>query len=429
MSNIIFKEIMVGYEKDREKRGYVPELLAPAGNMEKLKVAFTYGADAVYLSGKKYGLRAQAKNFTVEEIEEACRIAHSENRRIYVTVNIFPRYDDIDRLPEYLRNLKDVGVDGLIVSDPGVIQLVREHAPGIPLHLSTQANTTNYVSAKFWESLGISRINLARELTWDEIKEIKKRVSAEIELFVHGSMCMAYSGRCILSSFLTGRSANLGDCAQPCRWRYALVEEKRPGQYFPVISDDCGSYILSSKDMCLLPHIEKLLEAKIDAFKLEGRMRGILSVATMVRIYRTAIDRYLDNPSEFSISKNWIDELKKISHREYFPGLTFSKKETSESFTEKSYIRPYTLAGIVRKIIDRDISSGSTTALIETRNPISPGTTLEFLGKNDEVYRWKVTEFVLGDGTGKKDAKPNELLRVTVPFPLFINQILRKIAD
>ncbi len=406
-------------------RSYRPELLAPAGDIEKLKVAISYGADAVYISGKNFGLRAQAKNFTIEEIEEACRYAHSRNRRVYVTVNIFPRMNDIEKLPAYLKRLKETNIDGLIVADPGIITLAKKYTPGIPLHLSTQANTTNYLSALFWQDQGISRINPARELTWDEIISIKDKTSLEIELFVHGSMCMAYSGRCFLSSFLTGRSANLGDCPQPCRWKYSLIEEKRPGQFFPLLADDRGTYILSSKDVCLLPYIKKLLDARIDAFKLEGRMRGVLAVATMVRTYRTAIDSYLGNPDDFKINPGWLDELKKMSHREYFPGLVFSDNKGFTSFTDKSYIRPYAPAGIVKRIIDRD-NDGSTTAVIETRNQVKAGTTLEFLGKKDTVYRWEPDRFLLENGTEKKDVNPNQLVRISTPFPLFEYQVVRK---
>lgn len=424
MSNIIFEEIMIGYDKSIYGNNYRPELLAPAGNLEKLKVALRYGADAVYLSGKKYGLRAQAKNFTQEEIAKACEIAHVQDKRVYVTVNIFPRHNDIDELPAYLHELQNIGIDGLIISDPGIILLAKQYAPEIPIHLSTQANTTNYLSARFWASQGVTRINLARELTWDEIVHIRNKITIELELFVHGSMCMAYSGRCFLSSYLTGRSANLGDCAQPCRWKYSLLEEKRPGQYFPVFSDDRGSYILSSKDLCLISHMDKLLNARIDAFKLEGRMRGILAVATMVRIYRAAIDTYLENPSNYSVDPNWVSELNKISHREYFTGLIFNEEEVN-SFTSESYIRPYTLAGIVKEIVSTD-KNHTTTALVEARNPLKKGEILEFLGDKDTTFRWLANEFVLTNGEKRDEAKPNELIKIRVPFPLFRYQIIRK---
>lgn len=408
---------------------YEPELLAPAGNMEKLKVALTYGADAVYLSGKKYGLRAQAKNFSMDEINEACKIAHSLGKRVYVTVNIYPRNNDLDKLPSYLHKLEEIGIDALIIADPGILLLARQHTPGIPLHLSTQANTTNYMSVQFWASQGVRRINLARELTWEEIRLIREKARVEIELFVHGSMCMAYSGRCILSSFLTGRSANLGDCAQPCRWKYTLVEEKRPGQYFPIFSDDRGSYILSSRDMCLIPFMHKLLEAKIDAFKLEGRMRGILAVATMVRIYREAIDKYLKSPDNYEFESAWMEELNKISHREYFSGLTFSQEDTLRTFTTKSYIRPYTTAGIVKEIIDKDNHTQISRAWVEARNPLKKGTTLEFLGKKGNTHKWDLNEFIIKDGRRPDEIKPNEQFRIEVPFPLFRYEVIRIETD
>ncbi len=430
MSNIIFKEIMDECRKGIEDRTHLPELLAPAGNMEKFMAALEYGADAVYLSGKNFGLRARARNFTVEEIEEACRYAHSRNRRVYVTVNVFPRGNDLENLPAYLKTLEEIKVDALIVSDPGVIILARRYAPGVALHLSTQANTTNYLSVRFWKDHGITRVNLARELSWEEIRHIREKTSIEIELFVHGSMCMAYSGRCVLSSFLTGRSANLGDCAQPCRWSYALVEEKRPGQYFPVITDDRGTYILSSKDLCLLPCMKELLDAGIDAFKLEGRMRGVLAVATMVRIYRAAIDSYLSDPENFSVNPLWMEELKKISHREYFPGPFFKRDvdEDCNTFTSLSYIRPFTLAGIVKRVISRSGPEG-TTAMIEVRNRIRAGTTLEFLGQKDSIYKWKADQFVTENETVRDTVNPGQLIRVTVPFPLFEHQVIRKKTD
>lgn len=409
---------------------YTPELLAPAGNMEKLKVAITYGADAVYLSGKAFGLRAHAQNFNLDEIASASTFAHNLGKRIYVTVNVFARTTDIEYLPRYLESLKDIGVDALIISDPGVIMLAQRCAPGIPIHLSTQANTTNHLAIQFWAQQGIKRINISRELSWNEVQVIRKKTSTPLELFVHGSLCMAYSGRCFLSSFMTGRSANLGECTHPCRWRYALIEQKRPGQYLPVFSDARGTYIMSSKDLCLITHMDKLLKAKIDAFKIEGRMRGILAVATMVRSYRSAIDKYLEDPSAYRFNNRWAEELNKISHREYFPGLLFENdKKQDKSFTKASYIRTHNLAGIVKKVLHIDRIKGNTSAEIEVRNRLEKGMQLEFLGRNFKTDKCKLDAMTNHQGQELQYANPNQKIISEVPFRLFENEVIRSSAQ
>ena len=269
-----------------------PELLAPAGSLEKCRLAFLYGADAVYAGGKEYSLRSYARNLHSEELAAACHLAHCLGKRLYVTVNVFTRESDLALLPPFLQYLQDLSVDGLIVSDPAVLVLARRWAPQVPLHLSTQANTTNSLSVAFWQTQGIRRVNLARELTFDDLRKIRKATAMELEVFVHGAMCLSYSGRCLLSAFLTGRSANRGLCTQPCRWSYSLVEAKRPGQYLPLEEDGRGSYLLNSKDLCLLQHLGRLLALGINAFKVEGRMKGALYLASVIRTYRQAIDRY-----------------------------------------------------------------------------------------------------------------------------------------
>lgn len=267
-----------------------PELVMPAGDLEKLHTALLFGADAVYAGGKEFSLRAHAGNLTLQEINEGLIFAHALGKKIYVTVNILAHNRDLKGLPPYLESLQELGVDGLIISDPGVLGMARRYAPQIPITISTQANVSNYESASFYKDLGAKRIVLARELTLEEIIEIKKRTGIEVEMFVHGAMCVSYSGRCLLSYYMTGRNANEGACAHPCRYRYQLQEEKRPGEYFPIEEDERGSYILNSRDLCLLQHLPRLIEAGIDAFKLEGRMKSPLYVAVVGQVYRQAID-------------------------------------------------------------------------------------------------------------------------------------------
>lgn len=284
-----------------------PELLAPAGNMEKLKMALLYGADAVYLGGKAFGLRAFGGNFTNEELQEAVDFAHKLGKKIYVTVNIFPHNSDIAKLPAYLTFLNEIKVDAILVADLGVFTLAKEYAPDVELHISTQANNTNWAAVNAWAELGARRVVLAREMSLEEIKEIREKCSVELEMFVHGAMCISYSGRCLMSNYLTGRDANRGSCAQPCRWNYALVEEKRPGQYFPVLEDERGTYIFNSKDMCLLPYLPDVIASGVDSLKIEGRMKSVHYAASVVKAYREAIDSYFAAPEQFEVKKEWVD--------------------------------------------------------------------------------------------------------------------------
>lgn len=354
-----------------------PELLAPAGNLEKLKVAFAYGADAVYMAGKRFGLRAFAGNFQKDEIQEAVEYAHSINKKVYVTMNIFAHNEDFKDMDKYMRYLADIGVDAVIISDPGILSLAREIMPNIPIHLSTQANNTNWRSAKFWHEQGVSRIILARELSLREISEIRAKVpdTLELEAFVHGAMCISYSGRCLLSSYMADRDSNRGMCAHPCRWKYHLVEEKRPGEYYPVFENDRGTYIFNSKDLCLIEHIPDIVECGVSSLKIEGRMKSSYYVATVVKAYREALDAYISDPEGYRFDKTWLDELSKASHREYTTGFfTGRSAGIDQVYGTSSYIRDYDFVGLVKAYDER-----TGLAAIEQRNRFAVGDELEIV--------------------------------------------------
>ena len=348
-----------------------PELLAPAGNMEKLHMALLYGADAVYLGGKMFGLRAFASNFSLAEMDEAVAFAHSLHKKVYVTVNIFAHNEDINALPDYLRSLQAIGVDALLVSDFGVWSVAREIIPEMPLHVSTQANTTNWAAVKAWENLGASRVVLARELSFTEMKEIGNKTEVELEAFVHGAMCISYSGRCWLSSYLTGRDGNRGACAQVCRWEFSLTEKNRPGEVYDVAGDDQGTYIMNSKDLCLLPYLPQLMEAGICSFKIEGRMKSAHYAASVVSVYRRAIDACWRDPQHYTVKQEWLDELEKVSHRPYTTGFALGKPDAAaQVYTTSSYLQTHEFVGLVR-----DWDNGRLT--VEQRNHMKEGETLE----------------------------------------------------
>jgi putative protease len=348
-----------------------PELLAPAGNMEKLHMALLYGADAVYLGGKMFGLRAFASNFSLAEMDEAVAFAHSLHKKVYVTVNIFAHNEDINNLPDYLRNLQAIGVDALLISDFGVWSVAREIIPEMPLHVSTQANTTNWAAVKAWENLGASRVVLARELSFTEMKEIGSKTEVELEAFVHGAMCISYSGRCWLSSYLTGRDGNRGACAQVCRWEFNLTEKNRPGEVYDVAGDEQGTYIMNSKDLCLLPYLFQLMEAGICSFKIEGRMKSAHYAASVVSVYRRAIDACWRDPQHYTVRQEWLDELEKVSHRPYTTGFALGKPDaTAQVYTTSSYLQTHEFVGLVR-----DWDNGRLT--VEQRNHMKEGETLE----------------------------------------------------
>ncbi len=425
-------------------RALKPELLSPGGSLEKLRIAFLYGADAVYASGKDFGLRGFAHNLDTEELAAASLIAHRLGKKIYVTVNIFARQADLEKIPPYLEYLHELKVDALIISDPGVLLLARKYAPEIPIHLSTQANTTNSLSVEFWREQGVRRINLARELSFREIAEIMRKSRVEIEIFVHGAMCMSYSGRCLMSAFLNpplsrqpplqkgvNRSANSGFCTQPCRWSWGLVEEKRPGEFFPVEQDSRGTYIFNSKDLCLLEEIGALAPLAIDSLKIEGRMKGALYVASVTRAYRQAIDQCAERRTAYRAEPNWIEDLQGVSHRPYTKGNLFESAQAGKSNVETriSYIQTHTLAGLVRPCPNRDSLSADLRAdgkiFFEARSRLVPGQRLEFLYPDGSSAFHFLDSFEDINGNRLAQAHANKWIRFCVDFPVFPFQAVR----
>ena len=330
------------------------ELLIPAGSLEVLKVAVDYGADAVYIGGEHFGLRAKAHNFTIEDMKEAVEYCHTRNVKLYVTANIFAHNDDLEGVRAYFESLKPVGIDALIISDPAIFMLAKEILPEVELHVSTQANNTNYGIYQFWHGLGATRVVSARELSLKEIKEIRDNIpeDMEIESFIHGAMCISYSGRCLLSHFLTGRDANQGACTHPCRWKYSVVEEKRPGEYFPVEEDDRGTYIFNSKDLCMVEHIPELIDAGIDSFKIEGRMKTALYVATVARTYRKAIDDFMKGPEVYQSNLSYYkEEIGKCTYRQFTTGFYFGKTDSdSQVYDNNEYVKDYTYIGKIEEV-------------------------------------------------------------------------------
>ncbi|AUM92056.1 peptidase U32 family protein [Clostridium botulinum] len=400
-----------------------PELLAPAGNLEKLKTAINFGADAVYLGGSRLNLRAFADNFTDDELQEGIKYAHDRGRKVHVTINVFPRNEDFNGLEEYLKKLYEFNVDAIIVSDPGIIMTARETVPNLEIHLSTQANTVNFKTINFWYKQGVKRTVLARELTLEEIKTIREKIEkdCELEAFVHGSMCMSYSGRCLLSNYMTGRDSNRGACAQPCRYKYYLMEEKREGEYFPILEDDKGTYIMNSKDMCMIEHIPELVQSGIDSFKIEGRMKSSFYVATVVKAYREAIDAYFEDPENYTFKERWMDYLKKASHRAYFTGFYFNdpNKQLHES---SSYIRTCDIVGIVKEFNEETME-----AIVEQRNKLLDGDELEVLRPEGPIFKINITN--MRDKNDKKiDSAPSAqmVFKVNTDKSLKENDILIK---
>lgn len=404
----------------------LPELLAPAGNMAKLKIALDYGADAVYCAGKEFGLRAQADNFSRKELQDAVEYVHQRNKKIYLTLNIIPHNQDLEKIMEFLKFLAELNVDGVIVSDPGVLYLFEENKMDLPLHLSTQANTVNWASVKFWEKKGVERIILARELSREEIAEIKSRTSAGLEVFVHGSMCISYSGRCLLSNYLTGRDANRGNCAQPCRWKYSLVEEKRPGQYFPIADDDRGSYIMNSRDLNLLEEIPELVELGVESLKIEGRMKSIHYVATVTGVYRQALNEYAGDPDSFSVKQEWKDELDKVSHRPYTKGFFHGNPEQQgQNYADSSYIRNYKYLGQVKGFLP-----DPGLAIVRIKNKICQGDEVEFFGPGGDAFKQRIDVILNTDGETVKEAPhPESTVKVGVERPIGENYIIRRCTN
>ncbi|HHW56725.1 MAG TPA: U32 family peptidase [Clostridia bacterium] len=357
------------------------ELLAPVGDLERLKIAINYGADAVYFGGQNYSLRAYV-GLTLDEIKEGIKYVRKNGKKAYITINFFPHNEDLKELPEYIKKVTDLGIDAIILSDLAVFSIVKEVAPEVDVHISTQANNVNYMSALFWHKLGAKRIILARELSLKEIKEIREKtpLSLELEAFVHGAMCISYSGRCLLSNYLTGRDANKGECTQPCRWKYYLVEEKRPGEYFPIFEDERGTYIMNSKDLCMIEYIPQLVSAGVTSFKIEGRNKSAYYVAVVTRAYREAIDDYLEKGENYVFDKKLLKEVSKASHRGFTTGFYFGKPgPDAQNYESSKYIRTHDFVGIVK---DYDPNTG--IAVVEQRNRMFVGDKIEIVGPKVE---------------------------------------------
>ena len=399
-----------------------PELLAPAGTMEKLQMALVYGADAAYLGGVQFGLRAFGGNFANDEIRAAVQLAHGAGKKVYVTVNVFPHNDDLVSLPDYLRFLAEVGADAVLVADLGVFMLVREAAPTLPVHISTQANNVNWRTVRAWQELGAARVVLARELSREEIREIRRHTSVELELFVHGAMCISYSGRCLLSSYFTGRDANRGACAQSCRWKYALVEMSRPGEYYPIAEDERGTYIMNSKDLCLLPHLDEVVRCGIDSLKIEGRMKSVHYVASVVKAYRMALDACLSgNPYE--VREEWRAELEKVSHRAYTTGFFFGKTTGADQiYGSSSYEQTSDFVGLVRAY-----DPVTQIATVEQRNNMKLGQEIEVFQPVGAPFRQNLSE--MWDEEGQEIAAaphPQQIVRMRMTQEVAANSILRR---
>lgn len=366
------------------------ELLIPASSLEVLKTAVLYGADAVYIGGEMYGLRAKARNFSPEDMEEGIRYAHERGVKVYVTANIVAHNGDIPGIRLYFRELAEKKPDALIISDPGVFTLAKEECPEIPVHISTQANSTNYAAYRFWHELGASRVVAARELSLKELSEIRRNIpeDMEIEAFIHGAMCISHSGRCLLSNYFTGRDANQGACTHPCRWKYYVMEESRPGEFLPVEENERGTYIFNSKDLCMIEHIPELIEAGVDSFKIEGRMKTALYVAAVARTYRKAIDDYKKSPEIYRANMDYYrNEISKCTYRQFTTGFYFGKTdETTQIYDESTYVKEYTYIGIVQKVDARGYCQ------IFQRNKFSVGEEIEVMLPNGENLTLPVLE-------------------------------------
>lgn len=401
------------------------ELLAPAGDLEKLQIAIDYGADAVYFGGELFGLRAGAKNFSLKDIAEGVQYAHDRGKKAYLTVNVFAHNEDISQLDYFLKQIRNIPIDAFIVSDPGVIMMIQDQIPDAEIHLSTQANTTNYKSAEFWHKHGVKRIVLAREMTFDELKELRRRMpeTLELEAFVHGAMCISYSGRCLLSNFMAERDANRGECAHPCRWKYSLVEEKRPGEYYPVSEDERGTYILNSRDLCMIEHIPEIIESGLASAKIEGRMKSIFYVATIVNAYRRAIDAYYENPQEYRFDPSWLSELKKVSHREFTTGFYFDKPSNrDQNYQTSAYTRDYSFVGLVKSY---DPVTGF--AVIEQRNKMNVGDVIEVFGPHTDYFTQTI-EIMLDEEDQPIESAPHpqQIIRIKMKQPVSEKFMLRK---
>lgn len=401
-----------------------PELLIPASSLEVLKTAVIFGADAVYIGGEAFGLRAKAKNFSMEDMKEGIAFAHERDVKVYVTANILAHNADLEGVRAYFEELKEIKPDALIISDPAVFTIAGEVVPEIDIHISTQANNTNYGTFNFWYKLGARRVVTARELSLEEIKEIRANIpeDMEIETFIHGAMCISYSGRCLLSSFMAGRDANRGACTHPCRWKYAVMEESRPGEYMPVYENERGTYIFNSRDLCMIEHIPELLESGIDSFKIEGRMKTALYVATVARTYRMAIDDYKKDPQYYqSRIPFYKSEIAKCTYRQYTTGFFFGKPdETAQIYDSNTYIKGYTYLGIVGEEKDGKYR-------IEQRNKFSVGEEIEIMKPDGRNIMVSVLAIEDEDGNPMDSAPhPKQVLYIDLGSKLDKYDILRR---
>ena len=406
-----------------------PELLIPASSLEVLKIAVIYGADAVYIGGEAFGLRAKAKNFSMEEMREGIRFAHDHEVKVYVTANILAHNDDLEGVREYFKELdsfaKEEKPDALIIADPGVFMIAKEVCPDIERHISTQANNTNYETYRFWYGLGAKRVVSARELSLNEIKELRANIpdDLEIETFIHGAMCISYSGRCLLSNYFTGRDANQGACTHPCRWKYSIVEETRPNEYMPVYENERGTYIFNSKDLCMIEHIPELMESGIDSFKIEGRMKTALYVATVARTYRKAIDDYKVSPELYKKNLPWyLDQISNCTYRQFTTVFFFGKpSDEAQIYDNNTYLKEYTYLGIVGEQNEEGLYR------IEQRNKFSVGEEIEIMKPDGENLTVTVKRIVDEDGADMESAPhPKQVLYIDLGHPLEKYDILRR---
>ncbi len=401
-----------------------PELLVPAGSLETLKVAAAFGADAVYIGGEAFGLRAKAKNFSAEDMEVGIKYAHERGVKVYVTANIFAHNYDLEGIRKYFEELKDIKPDALIISDPGVFTIAREICPEIDIHISTQSNNVNYETAKFWHSLGAKRVVSGREMSMSELKEMKEKMpeGMELETFVHGSMCISYSGRCLLSAFLTGRDANRGECTHPCRWTYALMEESRPGEYFPVFENERGTYIFNSKDLCMIGYIPELMDAGIDSYKIEGRMKNSLYVATVARTYRKAIDDYLEDPQKYRKNIPWYKEqIANCTYRDFTTGFFFGKPTADDQiYDTNTYKKDAVYLGCVRG------TDENGRAVFEQKNKFCKGDIIEIMKPSGENVKTEVLGIFDDEGTEQPSAPHSrQILHVEMDVKPDVLDILR----
>ncbi len=403
-----------------------PELLIPAGSLENLKIAVAYGADAIYIGGEEFGLRAKARNFSIEDMKAGIAHAHAHDVKVYVTANIIAHNQDIPAVEAYFEELKEIKPDALIIADPGILAIAKTILPDMELHLSTQANNTNYASINFWYQQGVKRVVVARELSFSEIATIRSKIPMEmdIEAFVHGSMCISYSGRCLLSNYMTGKDANKGACTHPCRWTYHLMEESRPGEYMPVFENERGTYIYNSKDLCMIEYMDEIIRSGITSLKIEGRMKTGLYVATVTRAYRKAIDDYFTDVALYNANKStYMDEIKKCSYRQFTTGFYHQRPDAEgQIYDSNTYIREYVFVGRVLE------DTQSELTLIEQRNKFVVGDTLELMKTDGSTHLFTVEALTTQEGESVVEAPhPKQKLWIKLPVKALENELLRKV--